>query len=79
MRRGKSMEGYEPLTWDAESLLGPQEQETIEHQRRDLWRAGIREPTLTRMAFEFGAVITMLRGAKSDGDPALDGEGESDG
>ncbi len=79
MRRGKTMEGYVPLTWDAESLLDAQEQANIEQQRRDLWRAGIREPNLTRMAYEFGAVVTMMQEPKGGDEPAPDGKDEADG
>jgi hypothetical protein len=61
MRRG-DLKGYVPLTWDADSQLSADEQENVEINRRDLWRNGVRtEPNLTRMAFEFGAVMTMLR------------------
>lgn len=63
------MEGYVALTWDADSLLSPREQENIEQQRRDLWRGGIREPNLTRMAFEFGAVATMLQPPPPEASP----------
>lgn len=61
MRRG-DLKGYVPLVWGADSELSPQEQENVEVNRRDLWRAGVRtEPNLSRMAFEFGAVMTMLQ------------------
>jgi hypothetical protein len=55
------MKGYKPLDWSGESKLSKDEQEVVEHQRQDLWRHGIRKPMLTRMAFEFGAVVCMLR------------------
>lgn len=56
------MRGYKPLSWDADSQLSREEQEAVETQRRDLWRHGIRkQPMLDRMAFEFGAVVCMLR------------------
>lgn len=61
------MGGYVALTWDADSLLSPREREIVEQQRRDLWRGGIREPNLTRMAFEFGAVACMLQTTDGDG------------
>jgi hypothetical protein len=64
-RKPWPLEEYEPLTWDADSTLGPDEQAAIEAQRRDLWTKGIRlEPVLTRMAFEFGALACMRRAAK---------------
>lgn len=56
------MDGYEPLTWDEGTALDAHEQAVIEQQRRDLWRGGIREPNLTRMAFEFAAVVCLLEG-----------------
>jgi hypothetical protein len=62
------MQGYKPLEWATDSTLTAEERETIETQRRDLWRNGVKtEPLLTRMAFEFGAVITMRRAAKRAG------------
>lgn len=66
--RPDRLAGYTPLTWDAESTLSADEQATIEAQRKDLWRGGIRtEPQLTEMAFEFAAVICMQRAAKKAG------------
>lgn len=60
-----ALRGYKPLDWSGPSELSPEERETVEAQRRDLWRHGIRtEPMLTRMAFEFAAVISMSRAAK---------------
>ena len=50
------------MKWDGESKLSKDEQATVEAQRKDLWRGGVRkEPALTRMAFEFAAVIHMLK------------------
>jgi len=61
-----ALRGYKPLGWSFPSSLSAEEQETVEAQRRDLWRNGIRtEPMLTRMAFEFAAVITMNRASKA--------------
>lgn len=52
---------YEPLTWTADSELSTEERAHVERERRSLWNHGIRrEPQLTRMAFEFGAVAAML-------------------
>jgi hypothetical protein len=66
--RPSSMIGYVPLAWEADSMLTRDEQAIVEAQRRDLWRHGVRtEPLLTRMAFEFGAVICMQRAAKLHG------------
>lgn len=51
---------YAPLSWPADSKLSPEERAHVERQRRALWDRGIRrEPQLTRMAFEFGAVASM--------------------
>jgi len=62
------LRGYKPTAWDAESTLSAEEQSIVEAQRKDLWRHGIRtEPLLTRMAFEFAAVICMQRAAKKAG------------
>jgi hypothetical protein len=67
MRRADLMSGYTALAWDADSSLSLDERATVEAQRRDLWRHGIRtEPNLTRMAFEFAAVICMHRAAKAE-------------
>ena len=53
---------YTPLTWDADSKLSADEQAAVEINRRHLFEHGVtREPLLTRMAFEFGAVQCMLR------------------
>lgn len=60
MRRTSPLAGYVPLDWSGESVLSQEEQDMVEIQRKDLWRHGIRtEPMLTRMAFEFGAVVCM--------------------
>lgn len=65
MQRSDSLKGYVPLAWGKDSKLSGVEQECVERQRRDLWRNGVRtEPNLTRMAFEFAAVETMLRNDK---------------
>ena len=57
-----ALDGYVPLKWDGPSDLSKDEQETVEIQRRDLWRHGVRtEPLLTRMAFEFAATLCSLR------------------
>jgi hypothetical protein len=61
------LDGYEPLKWDADSTLGPEEQQTIEEQRRDMWRKGLRGALLEQLAFEFAAVICMRRAAKAAG------------
>lgn len=61
------MKGYKPLRWDADSLLSKGEREAVDRQRLDLWKHGVRrEPLLTRMAFEFAALETMLRARKPD-------------
>lgn len=60
------MAGYEPLTWEG-SELDREQQETIEAQRRDIWRHGIRDPLLTQMAFEFAYLICVRRAAKAAG------------
>jgi len=65
--RGKKddLAGYKPMTWEKDSKLSKDEQETVESQRKDLWRGGVRtEPLLIRMAFEFAAVIHMSRAEK---------------
>ncbi len=74
MSKGRgSLDGYKPLTWAADSQLSPDEQKAVEINRRDLWRHGVRtEPNLTRMAFEFGAVMCMLRAPKSTELPGED-------
>ena len=61
------LDGYEPLAWDADSELGPDERQTIEEQRRDMWSKGLRGEVLERLAFEFAALITMRRAAKKAG------------
>jgi hypothetical protein len=62
------MKGYEPLAWPSDSKLSKAEQEAVELQRRDLWRHGIRkEPQLTKLAFEFGATLSMLMAKKVKG------------
>lgn len=68
MPRGKTdaMEGYQPLTWEADSDLGPEERETIENERRQLWRKGVRGVMLEELAFEFAFVITCQRLAKKE-------------
>lgn len=54
------MKDYKPLEWKEDSELTKEQQEIVEIQRRDLWKAGVRtEPNLTRMAFEFAAVVCM--------------------
>lgn len=68
MKRDNKMHGYAPLAWDSKSALSRDEQEMVEIQRRDLWRHGVRtEPNLTRMAFEFAAVVCALRGKAESG------------
>ena len=68
MRKPKPMTEYTPMTWDSESKLSKDEQETVESQRRQLWAKGVRtQPNLDRMAFEFAAIITMLRSASGTG------------
>jgi hypothetical protein len=69
MRRAKKdvMAGYEPLTWEPDSELDRDQQQTIEWQRRDIWRHGIRDPLLTQMAFEFAYLICVQRAAKAAG------------
>lgn len=68
-RTDNRMKDYAPLVWTKDSQLSPVEQETVERNRRELWRNGVRtEPNLTRMAFEFGAVETMLRTANPKGE-----------
>ena len=60
-----SIRGYTPIDWSGPSQLTKDEQEIVEIQRRDLYRHGIRkEPMLTRMAFEFAAVICASRETK---------------
>jgi hypothetical protein len=60
------MKGYVPLVWGTDSRLSLHEQEMVELQHKDLWRHGVRtEPQLTRMAFEFGAVVVMLQDKKA--------------
>ncbi len=39
--RVDALKGYVLLTWGADSELSGGEQETIEAQRRDLWRSGV--------------------------------------
>ena len=57
-------EGYRPLVWSENCELTADERETIEAQRKDLWRNGIRkQPMLDRMAYEFAYVICALKGA----------------
>lgn len=67
MRRAPkdAMVGYEPLAWEEDSELDRHQQETIEAQRREIWRHGIREPLLTQMAFEFAYLICVQRAAKA--------------
>jgi hypothetical protein len=68
MKRPKADDGYVPLTWTKDDTLPQVDRDTIDAQRKDLWRGGIRtEPLLTRMAFEFAAVIAMQRAAKKAG------------
>jgi hypothetical protein len=62
-----AMAGYEPLTWDVDSELGAEEQATIENERRQLWRKGVRGALLEQLAYEFAAVICMKRAAKKAG------------
>jgi hypothetical protein len=58
------LKGYKALSWPADSKLSQDEQEAVELQRRDLWRHGIKkEPMLTQLAFEFGAVLCMMKRA----------------
>ncbi len=66
--REGSLVGYAPLVWDSDSTLSVEEQAHVDRERRSLWRHGIRkQPLLDRMAFEFGAVATMLaKGSKHD-------------
>lgn len=71
------MKGYVPLDWPSDSQLSKEEQEAVEGQRRDIWRHGIRtEPMLTRMAFEFGATICILRATPSPS--SRDSQGHED-
>lgn len=64
-RHKAKLDGYTPMTWGSDSKLTAEEQNTVEAQRKELWSNGVRsEPNLTRMAFEFAAVITMIRKAK---------------
>lgn len=52
---------YVPLAWPTTSKLTPEERAHVERERRSLWNHGVRrEPQLTRMAFEFGAVAAMF-------------------
>jgi hypothetical protein len=69
MPHGKTdaMAGYEPLTWEADSELGAEEQATIENERRQLWRKGVRGALLEQLAYEFAAVICMQRAARRAG------------
>jgi hypothetical protein len=65
LRKRDACAGYVPLKWDTDSKLSAAEREAVEAQRKDLWRNGVRtEPNLTRMAFEFAAVVCMFRAAK---------------
>lgn len=62
MNRVDKLKGYRPLKWDDGSALTKSEQELVEAMRKDCWRNGIRkEPMLTRLAFEFAAVVAMAR------------------
>jgi hypothetical protein len=66
---------YVPLEWPADSKLSGAEQAHVDRERRSLWDHGIRrEPLLTRMAFEFGAVATMLSRARQTTKAARDAE-----
>lgn len=57
---------YVPLTWPGDSKLSDAEREHVDRERRSLWNHGVRrEPQLTRMAFEFGAVAAMVCGGKT--------------
>lgn len=68
VRGDDRMKGYAPLAWDAASDLSDDEQQCVEICRRDLWRNGVRtEPNLTRMAFEFGAVMAMTKATDDSG------------
>jgi len=54
------------LEWPSDSKLTAEEREHVDRERRSLWNHGIRrEPQLTRMAFEFGAVASMVCGIKT--------------
>ncbi len=61
------LKGYKPLAWTKDSQLSKHEQDIVEHQRQDLYEHGIKEPQLTRMAFEFGAVIVMMQSTPKSG------------
>jgi hypothetical protein len=62
------MVDYVPLTWPADTLLSDDEREHVDRERRSLWDHGVRkEPLLTRMAFEFGAVAAMVCGPRKRG------------
>ena len=66
--RPDPLAGYTPLSWDGHTVLTAAEREAVDAQRRDLWRHGVRtEPNLTRMAFEFAAVVCMQRAARKVG------------
>lgn len=71
------MAGYVPLDWTGYSELSKSEQESIETQRRDLWRHGIRDPLLTLMAFEFGATLEIMKRARSPKSPPSGSRGRA--
>lgn len=59
---------YVPLVWPEDSALSSEEREHVDRERLSLWNHGVRrEPQLTRMAFEFGAVASLVCGKKAKG------------
>lgn len=73
-RKDTGLDGYAPLTWDADSKLSKSEQEAVERNRRDLYRGGVRGKNLERMAFEFGYVECLLKENQCNQNTTSDGQ-----
>ena len=61
MRDDVGLAGYTPLEAGSMSELEPFEREMVEVMRRDLWRRGVRDPRLTKLAFELAGAACLSR------------------